>query len=123
MTFVTQLLGLEKPLLADKPVIAGFQGSGPVVVIVLGKQLAELPGLIGAADFLGREPGDIPIQPRLELVEANSLLEEWNVDYIWLGPREKLLGTWRPSIGPGLEMVLESGEYVLYRVLPEAILP
>ncbi len=54
---------------------------------------------------------------------ANSLLNDWNVNYIWFGPREKLLGTWHPSVDLGFVMVLESGEYMLYRYLPESIIP
>jgi len=54
---------------------------------------------------------------------ANSLLDDWNVDYVWFGPREKLPGTWHPSLGLGLEIVLESGQYVLYRYGSEAVIP
>ncbi len=62
-------------------------------------------------------------QGMLDKGRVNSLLDDWNVDYVWFGPREKLLGTWHPPVGFGLEMVLESGDYVLYRYLKEAIIP
>jgi hypothetical protein len=62
-------------------------------------------------------------QGMMDESRAKTLLDDWNVDYIWFGPRERHLGTWHPSESFGLEMVLESGEYVLYRVLPESIIP
>lgn len=50
-----------------------------------------------------------------------ELLVKYQVDYVFWGPEEQLLGSWEPMDVAFLEQVVSIGEYQIYRVLPEAI--
>ena len=76
---VDELLRFFKPFLAHEPVVPLFGGPvavDPVGIVGVLVEAAELLGLVGPADLLGRIPADIPIQPRLALIVANPFLKE-----------------------------------------------
>jgi hypothetical protein len=52
--------------------------------------------------------------------QADDFLSAWKVNYVWYGPREKVLGGWEPVSNLALELVLENGQYSVYRYRPDA---
>lgn len=46
-----------------------------------------------------------------------SLLDEFDVDYVFWGPVERLYGDWDPGIVDFLELVFQQGDYQIYKVI------
>jgi hypothetical protein len=46
-----------------------------------------------------------------------SLIQEFGVDYVFWGPKEKLLGEWNPDNAAYLHRVYQQGDYVLFEVI------
>jgi hypothetical protein len=76
----------------------------------------------------GPESADLDLlEPQVEafyqgMMDEDSMrvfLDASNVEYIWLGLRERSLGTWNLDQHPAFERVLEIGEYEAYRYLPD----
>ncbi len=63
------------------------------------------------AVYQGRTPEDT----RLEF------LQKYQVDYIFWGPNERALGSWKPGSEDYLQLVVNEGDYEIYRVSDDAI--
>jgi len=50
--------------------------------------------------------------------ERQSLLERYDVQYVWWGPDERMLGDFAPDELPGLLPVFTHGQVTLYAVQP-----
>ena len=50
-----------------------------------------------------------------------EFLQKYGVTYIFWGPIERTLGSWEPTREPYLELVVNFGEYQIYRVSEEAV--
>ena len=48
--------------------------------------------------------------------ERLALLDEFGVNYVWLGPAEKALGDWNPGRMAELEQIYHEGAYQIFRV-------
>ena len=51
-----------------------------------------------------------------EDVWRQALLNQYQIDYIWFGPRERRLGAYNPAVAPYLSPVYEGQEIVIYQV-------
>ncbi|MBN1955648.1 MAG: hypothetical protein JW900_11440 [Anaerolineae bacterium] len=49
--------------------------------------------------------------------ERRALLEQWNVQYVYLGPHERALGNFDPAAAPYLEAVFQNDDAAIYRVV------
>jgi hypothetical protein len=52
-----------------------------------------------------------------------AFLDDSNVDYVWLGPREKSTGPMTLDQNPAFEKAMQIGEFELYRYLPDSWVP
>lgn len=51
--------------------------------------------------------------------EEMSLLQDWGVDWIWLGPNERKLGSWEPSQEGMLSLQYDMEPYEIYFLYPD----
>jgi hypothetical protein len=59
--------------------------------------------------------------PQTDDAWRRSLLVEFNVDYVFLGPLERALGDWNPAAAPYLVPVYNEGGITIFRVAREEI--
>lgn len=59
----------------------------------------------------------------MDEARVDDFLAAWKVNYVWFGPLEEALGAWKPASNPAFELVLENGQYSVYRYLPDASVP
>ncbi len=80
----------------------------------------------------GPESADLSLlEPQVESFYRGAMneaqkyefLATWKVDYVWFGPPEEALDTWKPVSNPAFELVLENGEYAVYRYLSDDTVP
>lgn len=87
-----------------------------------------VPAYAGNRVFLGHGPETVRADEKKALVARffdaqtedewrRSLLREYGIAYVLIGPRERALGTFDPASTPYLSLVYENESYVIYRFI------
>jgi len=126
------LRGQPAPIYRDAEEIAALdwlsaQVDADDVVLASYETGNYLPVRVGARVVLGHGPETVDIEDKRKLVAAffdsstsddwrRRLLEQYGVDYVFVGPRERLIGDFEPAHAAYLRQVYCGGRYVVFEV-------
>ncbi|MBK8901472.1 MAG: hypothetical protein IPM53_09840 [Anaerolineaceae bacterium] len=103
---------------AGTAVILGSYQTGNFVAAQAGQRVM-LGHWAETVDFAGKETAvNQFFNPATSHDWRQNLLKEFNIDYVWFGPREKELGSFDPANASYLAPVYRSKSITIYAVLP-----
>jgi hypothetical protein len=128
---------VELPLFRSEAEIRAFEELGAVadrdeVVLASYTTGNALPAWIPVRVIAGHGPESVNLEnllPKIQSVYQGrttedsrlEFLQKYGVSYVFWGPNEKRLGSWQPTDEPYLELVVDRGQYQIYKVSTEAI--
>lgn len=128
---------VELPLFRPEAEIRAFEELGAVadrndVVLASYTTGNALPAWIPVRVIAGHGPESVNLENLLLKIQSVyqgrtsedsrlEFLQKYGVSYIFYGPNEESLGSWTPADEPYLELIVNLGEYRVYKVSPEAL--
>ena len=128
---------VELPLFRPEAEIRAFEELGAVadrgeVVLASYTTSNALPAWAPLRVIAGHGPESVNLEallPKIQSVYQGrttedsrlEFLQKYGVSYVFWGPNEKRLGSWQAADEPYLELVVDRGQYQIYKVSAEAI--